>query len=206
MLRHPRHIIAGPSLGAAGGDDAAAFRFDEFDAAGIGKTLFGRIDDLDQRAVRARRRQSRQRRSDLADRRPEVRQHDDFGQCRRHKGRRQAEARGVVMQHRLRHLVDHAAARGRIHQARHANAFAARDQEFREREGHDQRAFQLAVARLFGGKRHRRRTVRPQPHRVRGLPFLLADIEMIVARRAPPVDVLRGLAGHEAAVLPETFA
>ncbi len=41
---------------------------------------------------------------------------------------------------------------------------------------------------------------------MRGLPFLLADIEMIVARRAPPVDVLRRLAGDEAAVLPEAFA
>src|SRR5882757_6616419 len=29
---------------------------------------------------------------------------------------------------------------------------------------------------------------------------------MIVARRAPPVDALRWLAGREAAVLPETFA
>src|SRR5690242_1503533 len=41
---------------------------------------------------------------------------------------------------------------------------------------------------------------------MRGLPFLLADIEMIVARRAPPVDILRRLARNEAAVLPETFA
>ena len=38
------------------------------------------------------------------------------------------------------------------------------------------------------------------------LPLLLADIEMIVARRAAPVDVLRRLAGNEAAVLPETLA
>src|ERR1700712_3522184 len=41
---------------------------------------------------------------------------------------------------------------------------------------------------------------------MRGFPFLLADIEMIVARRTPPVDILRRLAGDEAAVLPETFS
>lgn len=29
---------------------------------------------------------------------------------------------------------------------------------------------------------------------------------MIVARRAPPVDILRRLTGDEAAILPETFA
>ena len=36
-----------------------------------------------------------------------------------------------------------------IHQAGNADAFAARDQQFGERERHDQRAFQLAVARLL---------------------------------------------------------
>ncbi|WP_456683766.1 hypothetical protein [Bradyrhizobium sp. S3.14.4] len=37
-------------------------------------------------------------------------------------------------------------------------------------------------------------------------PFELAHIQMVVARRAAPVDVLRRLAGDEAAVLPEIFA
>ena len=57
-----------------------------------------------------------------------------------------------------------------------------------------------------GGELHRGRTVGPDPDRVRGFPFALAHIEMIVARRAPPVDVLRRLAGHEVAVLPEILA
>src|SRR4029077_2779460 len=48
--------------------------------------------------------------------------------------------------------------------------------------------------------------VGPQPDGVRSLPFLLADIEMVVARRAAPVDILRRLTRDEAAVLPETFA
>ena len=60
VQRHARHVIIGPFFRAAGGDDAAAFRFDEFDPAGIGESFFGRIDDLDQRAVRAGGRQARQ--------------------------------------------------------------------------------------------------------------------------------------------------
>src|SRR6202021_1528247 len=40
----------------------------------------------------------------------------------------------------------------------------------------------------------------------RGLPFLLADIKMVVTRRTPPVDALRRLTRNEAAILPETFA
>ena len=39
-----------------------------------------------------------------------------------------------------------------------------------------------------------------------GLPFLLADIKMIVARRAPPIDILRRLSGDEAAILPKALA
>jgi hypothetical protein len=38
------------------------------------------------------------------------------------------------------------------------------------------------------------------------LPFLLADIEMIVTRRATPIDILRRLAGDEAAILPKALA
>src|SRR5262249_39699479 len=67
-------------------------------------------------------------------------------------------------------------------------------------------ALELGVAGLFGCKCHRWRAVRPQPDRVRGFPFLFADIEMIVARRAAPVDVLRRLARDETAGLPEAFA
>src|SRR5206468_6388031 len=59
---------------------------------------------------------------------------------------------------------------------------------------------------LAGGEGHRGRAVRPDPHGVGGFPFLLADMEMVVARRATPVDAGGGLAGHEAAVLPEILA
>ena len=53
MQRHARNVVAGPAFGATGGDDAASLRFDEFDTAGIGEGFFGRIDDLDQRSMRA---------------------------------------------------------------------------------------------------------------------------------------------------------
>ena len=152
------------------------------------RKLLPRIDDLDERAVGAGGRQPGEHVPDLRHRRPEIRQHHDFGERRRHEGRRQARARRLVMQHRLRHLVDHVAARGRVHQAGNADAFAACDQKLSQRKGHDQSALQLGVARLFGGKGHRQRAVGPKPYGVRGLPFLLTDIEMIVARASPPID------------------
>ena len=40
-------VIAGPAFGAAGGDDAATFRLDEFDPAGIGEGFLGRVGDLE---------------------------------------------------------------------------------------------------------------------------------------------------------------
>jgi len=41
----------GPFFRTAGDDDIATLRFDELDTAGIGETFFGRVDDLDQRAM-----------------------------------------------------------------------------------------------------------------------------------------------------------
>src|SRR5262249_19556397 len=43
-------------------------------------------------------------------------------------------------------------------------------------------------------------------HRMRGLPFLLAHVEMVVTRRAPPVDAGGRLAGDETAILPEILS
>ncbi len=53
MARHQALVVVAPGLGAAGGDGTGAFRLDEFDAAGIGETFLGRIDDLHDVAVRA---------------------------------------------------------------------------------------------------------------------------------------------------------
>ena len=132
----PRDVVAGPVFGAAGGDDAAAFRLDEFDAAGIGEAFLGRIDDLHQRAVRAGGRQSApacSRISAIGDQKSDSTTISASADGTKDGGR--LGARGVVVQHRLRHLVDHAAARGRVHQAGNADAFAAGDQQFGEREG-----------------------------------------------------------------------
>jgi len=89
--------------------------------------------------------------------------------------------------------------------AGNADAFAAFDQQLGKRKGNDQARSSLE-SRARCEAMPRRRTVGPQPHGVRGLPLLLADIEMIVARRAPPVDIACRLTGREAAVLPEAFA
>src|SRR5262249_6055682 len=79
-------------------------------------------------------------------------------------------------------------------------------QYFGEGEGDDQASMELGFLGELGAKHHGRRAVGPQPHRVRGLPFLLAHVEMLVAGGAPPVDAARRLARQEAAVLPEIFA
>ena len=84
-----------------------------------------------------------------------------------------------------------------------ADALAALDQDLGERERDDQRAVELGLLGKPRGEHHRGRAVGPDPHRMRGFPFLLAHIEMIVARGAAPVDPLRRLARHEAAILPE---
>ena len=156
--------------------------------------------------MRARAGEPCERRPDLGDRRPEIRQHDDLGQRRRHEGRRQAQPVGTVMQHGLRHPVDDAAACRRRHQPGDADALAAGDEQLGPREGDDQRPVELGLARGPGGERHRGRAIRPDPDRVGGFPFKLADIEMVVARRSAPIDILRRLARDEAAVLPEILA
>ena len=64
----------------------------------------------------------------------------------------------------------------------------------------------LDLLRKLRSKRHRRRTVGPDPNRVRGFPFLLAHIEVLVARRAAPIDARGRFARHKPAILPEILA
>src|SRR3979490_1900940 len=54
MKRHTRNVVASPSFRTARGDNAAAFRFDDFVTAGIGGTFFSRLDDLDHPSVPSR--------------------------------------------------------------------------------------------------------------------------------------------------------
>jgi hypothetical protein len=61
-------------------------------------------------------------------------------------------SRRVVMQHRLRHLVDDVAAAVGLIRPGNADALAAGNQQLGERKGDDQPAFQLAVARIARGK------------------------------------------------------
>ena len=138
VARDARLVVGLPGLGAAGRDRAGAFRLDELDAAGIGKGLFRRIDDLHGVAMRAGRRELRERLAHLRHRAPEIRHHHDLGERRRRERRRQARPLGHVMHDRVRHLVEHVAAAGRPHQARHADALAGLHQHLGEREGDHQ--------------------------------------------------------------------
>src|SRR5262249_8219143 len=71
VTRHAGLVFALPSLGAAGGDRARAFRLDELNAAGIGKGLFRRIDDLHGMAMGAGGGELRERGAHLRDGAPE---------------------------------------------------------------------------------------------------------------------------------------
>ena len=116
---------------------------------------------------------------------------------------RQARPLGHVMQDRVRQLVQHVAAPGRPHHAGDTDAFAGLHQNFSKGESDDQTTVEFGLLGQRRPKRHGRRAIGPQPHRMRGFPFLFPYVEMLVARRAPPVDAARGFARQEAAVLPE---
>ena len=144
---HAALIVGAPGLRAAGGDAAAAFRLDEFDAARIRKSLFGRIDDLHDMAARAAAGELRQRAPDLVEVAPQVGQDHDLGERGGREARRQARALGAVVHDRLRHALDHVAAAGRAHQSGNADALAAFDQNLGKRQRDHQRAVQLVVVR-----------------------------------------------------------
>jgi hypothetical protein len=110
------------------------------------------------------------------------------------------------MQDCVRHLVQHVAAAGRPHQAGHTDALPGLHQNFGKRESDHEAAVEFGVLGQRRPKCHGRRAIGPQPHGMRGLPFLFAHVEMLVACRASPVHAARGLARQEAAVLPEVFS
>ena len=136
----------------------------------------------------------------VGDRAPEIRQHHDFGQRRGREGRRQARARSsaswmiacAILSMTLRLAV------GRIRPGMPTRSPPSTSISA-SAKAIDQRAFELGLPDQRRGEHHRGRAVGPDPHRVRGLPFLLAHIKMIVARRAAPVDARGRLAGDEAA-------
>jgi hypothetical protein len=106
----------------------------------------------------------------------------------------------------LRNLLDNVPTAARAHQSWNSDALAAFDQDLGEGESNEQRPVQLAVASQRRGEMHRGRPIGPDPDCMRRLPFLLAHIKMVVARRAPPVHPRSGLARDKAAILPEILA
>ena len=203
----PRLVVGAPVLGAAGGDLAAAFGLDELDAAGIGEGFLGRIDDLDQMALRAGggklgrwsrgsprsgstgRRSARSRRAAPA-RSPAAGSAARCGSCMIASAMRSITARLPV---------------GRIRPGTPTRSPASTSTSASANATTSVRSSLLSRASARG-ECHRRRTVRPDPDGVRGLPFLLAHVEIVVARRAAPVDAARLLAGDVAAELPEVLA
>ncbi len=206
MVGEAPHVVAPPAFGVADGDRARALGLEELHAAGIGKGFLRRIDDLHHMAAGAVRRQIRDRAHDLCGRAPQIAQNADLVARTRDEERRQALRRAGRMNDRLRHALDHGAVGGRPHHPGDADAFAAAHEQFAERESEHERAVALRFPHQGRSEFHRRRKVGPDPDRMRRLPFALAHIEMVVARRAPPVDAARGLARHEAAILPKILA
>ena len=95
----------------------------------------------------------------------------------------------------------------RVALAEEADALAGGGEELGEREEEDERAVALGGGGEPRAEVHRGGEIGPQPDHVGGLPFLLADEEMLlVAGRAAPVDRGGGLAGGEGAELPEGLA
>ena len=94
----------------------------------------------------------------------------------------------------------------RVALAEEADALAGGGEKLGEREEEDLRPIALGGGREPRAEIHRGREVGPEPHHMGRLPFLLADVEMLVAGRAPPVDRGRGLARREGAELPEGLA
>src|SRR5258707_13759221 len=78
MAGDPPHVIAAPAFGAADSDRARALGLEELHAAGIGKSLLRRIDDLHHMAAGAVRRQIRDRSHDLGGRAPQSSDKADY--------------------------------------------------------------------------------------------------------------------------------
>ncbi len=89
-----------------------------------------------------------------------------------------------------------------------ADAFAARDQQLGQREGDDQRPLELDLARGLGGEAPSRASDRARSTPCARLPIRArAHRDGRHARRAPPVDVLRRLAGRRSGgIAGEIFA
>src|SRR5262249_52303126 len=79
-------------------------------------------------------------------------------------------------------------------------------QDFGKGECNDQRTVELSCAHERGRKYHGGRPVWPDPHGMCGLPFEFADIEMVVAGGAAPIDACSRFTRYEAAILPEVLA
>ena len=105
-----------------------------------------------------------------------------------------------------RQPVDHVARRDRRGQAQRRRPLAAANEHVGERQPQGHAAGQLVVGGERRAEGHGGRTIHPEEIVVRGLPFTLAHIELIAARRAAPVDAMRRLARCKWPILPKRLA
>ncbi len=165
------------------------------------------IDDHHEMTPRATAGNAGDHGGNLVDRREEVADQHDLVEGRdRGAGRQVVLERPTVRDEGLGDLLrDLPRSPGR-HQAEEPDPLAPLHEGVREGEAEHQGALDLGRLGEVGHEAHRGGPVHPEPDRVRGLPFALAHVEPVVARRAAPIDPLRRLARHEGPELPEALA
>ena len=199
-----------PGGGIADAQRQAVFEIVQHGLAREGKGLLDRVDDHDEMAARAARRDGLDRRGDLGAAATGNRR---SGSPRRG-GRRRARAAGP---RRGRPSIGHerlapasrrsgAVARGGIRPSRPTRSPPSTKRVGRARGRARARArSSSAWARSDAKPIEAERSIQSQIA-VGGLPFALAHVEPVVAAGAAPVDPLGGLAGHEGPELPEGLA
>ncbi len=201
LLAHALRAVGDPTVGAS--------RAQELGAAFIGQRLLGRIEDLHEvprRAVGGQRLDVLTGRSNGIE---EIAEQQRTRVARQMRLGRLGEAEcgvGLVCEDRLGDARGGLAAGGRLRKPEKGDALSSAHQQLgRGQHEHDgalalRRVGEMAFEIHGGGQ------VRPQPDRVRRLPLALAHVEMVGARRAPPVDLPVGVARPELAKLPEGLA
>ena len=98
------------------------------------------------------------------------------------------------------------AAGSRLRQPEQGDALAAAHEQLGGGQHQQRGAVALGRRCEVAAEVHRLREIRPQPYGMRRFPLALADVEMIGARRAAPVDLAQRVARLELAELPERLA
>ena len=209
MRLQPLLISPAQALHAVGDPAVAAGGAQELGAPLVGQRLLGGIEDLHQMADGAVGGERLDVLARLRDRIEEIAEQKRAGEARQMRLGRlgRGERRLVLMREdRLGDVRGGLAARGRVREPEEGDALGPAHEQLCRRQHEHQRALALGRGGEVAAEIHGGGQVRPQPNRVRRLPFALAHVKMVRARRAPPVDLARGVALAELAELPERLA